>query len=168
MVRSAFGQGTRIADICLKAVNGSSSGGRIHDCFVRKSVSTAAAEELSSSISEIGRRITQSAEIAGNVVEEAKHFDTVAQILASGAQKIGEVVTLIQTIASQTNLLALDAAIEAARASEASKGFAVVASEVKNFANQTAKVTEEISSHSSIGFQISPSNTIAWSFGLAL
>jgi len=64
--------------------------------------------------------------------------------LASGAQKIGDVVRLIGDIASQTNLLALNATIEAARAGEAGKGFAVVASEVKTLAAQTAKATEEI------------------------
>jgi uncharacterized membrane-anchored protein len=57
------------------------------------------------------------------------------------------VVKLITSIAEQTNLLALNATIEAARAGDAGRGFAVVAQEVKNPAGQTAKATDEISSH---------------------
>jgi methyl-accepting chemotaxis protein len=105
----------------------------------------AAAEELSASVSEINRRITQSATIAERAVADARHTDGVVQALAEGAGRIGDVVQLISNIAAQTNLLALNATIEAARAGEAGKGFAVVASEVKNLASQTAKATDEIS-----------------------
>src|SRR5579871_6813758 len=71
-----------------------------------------ATEELSSSIEEIGRQVQESAQIASKAVDEAKRTDATAQTLAAGAQKIGEVVTLIQDIAGRTNLLAPNATIE--------------------------------------------------------
>ncbi|MCA0200389.1 MAG: methyl-accepting chemotaxis protein [Proteobacteria bacterium] len=104
----------------------------------------AATEELTSSIKEIGRQVTQSSQVAAKAVDEANKEKDMVRGLDDSAQKIGQVVALITAIAEQTNLLALNATIEAARAGEAGKGFAVVASEVKNLANQTAKATEEI------------------------
>jgi len=105
---------------------------------------SAATEELSSSIQEISRQVTTSASITSRAVDEANNTNDTMNSLATSAQRIGEVVGMINDIAEQTNLLALNATIEAARAGEAGKGFAVVASEVKNLASQTAKATEEI------------------------
>jgi methyl-accepting chemotaxis protein len=105
----------------------------------------AAAEELSSSIGEIGRQVTRSTAMTGAAAADARHTDAVVQALSELAQKVGDVVGLINSIAGQTNLLALGATIEAARAGDAGKGFAVVASEVKSLAQQTARATEEIS-----------------------
>ncbi|MEJ8476479.1 methyl-accepting chemotaxis protein [Roseibium algae] len=103
-----------------------------------------AAEELAASIGEISRQVSQTTEVVGRATEGTRVTNEKVEGLAASATKIGEVVTLIQAIAEQTNLLALNATIEAARAGEAGKGFAVVASEVKELATQTSKATEEI------------------------
>jgi len=106
-----------------------------------------AAEELSASVMEIDRQVSHSNAIAGKAVDEAERTNAEIKALDDAAKRIGDVVKLITAIAEQTNLLALNATIEAARAGEAGRGFAVVASEVKALAGQTAKATEEISSH---------------------
>ena len=104
----------------------------------------AASEQLSASIQEISRQVAESAQMTAKAVEDARRTDTVVRALAEGADKIGQVVGMITSIAGQTNLLALNATIEAARAGDAGRGFAVVASEVKSLAQQTAQATEEI------------------------
>jgi len=104
-----------------------------------------AADELAKSIVEISGQLATTTTIVRAAVEEAQGTNQQISALSEAAQKIGDVVKLIRTIAGQTNLLALNATIEAARAGEAGKGFAVVASEVKSLAVQTAKATEDIS-----------------------
>ena len=103
-----------------------------------------AAEELSASIKEISRQLTQANEVVSKAAADATATNNDIAALDRVAQRIGDVVKLIQDIAEQTNLLALNATIEAARAGEAGRGFAVVASEVKSLAVQTAKATGEI------------------------
>jgi methyl-accepting chemotaxis protein len=104
----------------------------------------AGAEEMSASIGEISLRVHEASETADKATKSAESAVKQVDFLDEVSQRVGTVVKLINDIAEQTNLLALNATIEAARAGEAGKGFAVVASEVKSLANQTAKATQEI------------------------
>ena len=119
-----------------------------------------ATEELSTSVDEIGKQVRESNRIAEAAVKQAEQTDARIGKLSRAAQQIGDVVKLITAIAEQTNLLALNATIEAARAGESGRGFAVVAAEVKSLASQTAKATDEISSHIS-GMQDATQESVA-------
>ena len=103
-----------------------------------------ATEELSASIRAITEQVRTSSEIASKAEVEVGRSSEAVGTVQRVVARIGDVTKLITDIAEQTNLLALNATIEAARAGEAGKGFAVVASEVKALAEQTAKATEEI------------------------
>ncbi|MDX1702900.1 MAG: methyl-accepting chemotaxis protein, partial [Altererythrobacter ishigakiensis] len=104
----------------------------------------AASDEFAMSIGEISCQAASSAELAREASSIASDADNTISELAASAQEVGQIVELIQTIAQRTNLLALNASIEAARGGEAGRGFAVVASEVKELAMQTSRATEKI------------------------
>ncbi len=103
-----------------------------------------ALEQMSATVNEVTKNTEHAANVSKTAAEKAQGTQDLMLKLGESAESVGKVVQVIDEIAEKTNLLALNASIEAARAGDAGKGFNVVANEVKDLSKQTAEATQNI------------------------